>query len=105
MVAGRRMHKIREYQRRIDAVLEEARERREPIPPPISEEHAALRKRIEEAHQIFLDAEASCDVDPVSGIVDSPDARRAAVRMFQMMHEEQKLLEAHGVDSSPYQPE
>lgn len=102
MPAGRRMHKIREYQRRIDAVLEE--ERREPIPPPISEEHAALRKRIEEAHQILRDAENSEAFDPATGIIDSPNARRAAVRSIQMMYEEQELLEEHGVDWRPYQP-
>jgi hypothetical protein len=50
--SGRHGHKIREYKRRIDALLEAERERRKPpppIPPPISEEHAAMRERIERA--------------------------------------------------------
>jgi hypothetical protein len=105
MPAGRRMHKIREYQRRIDAVLEEEREHLESVPPPINEQHAALRKRMQEAHQILRDAENSEARDPVSGIVDSPDARRAAVRSIQIMYEERRLLEAHGVDWRPYQPD
>jgi hypothetical protein len=103
MVAGKHGHKLRQYRRRLDAVLAKERECREPIPPPISEEHAALRKRIEEAYQTLLDAEDSGDVESVSGIVDSPDARRAAVRMFQLMREEQDLLARHGVDRRHYQ--
>src|SRR5918994_3982023 len=52
MPAGRHGHKIREYKRRIDALLEAERERRNPPPPPplpISEEHAAMRERVERA--------------------------------------------------------
>jgi hypothetical protein len=44
---GRHGHKVRELKRRIDAVLEEERERHTPPPPPISSEHAAIRERIE----------------------------------------------------------
>jgi hypothetical protein len=56
MPAGRRGHKIREYKRRIDAVLEDERGRKAPPPPPISEEHAALRRRIaEDCAEIELD--------------------------------------------------
>ena len=40
---------MREYKRRIDALLEAEQERRKPPPPPISEEHAAIRERIERA--------------------------------------------------------
>lgn len=105
MPGGRRGHKVRELRRRIDTVLEEERERRRPIPPPVNEEHATLRKRIEEVSQMLRDAENSEDFDPVSGIIDSPDARRAAVRSIGMMYEEQKLLEAHGVDWRLFQPE
>jgi hypothetical protein len=47
MPAGRHGHKMREYKRRIDALLEEERERRKPPPPSISEEHAKLRDRIQ----------------------------------------------------------
>jgi hypothetical protein len=52
MPAGRHGHKMRQYKRRIDALLEAERERRRPLsppPPPINEEHAALRRRIVEA--------------------------------------------------------
>ena len=48
MPAGSRGHKIREYKRRIDSMLEDERDRRAPPPPSISEEHAALRERIAE---------------------------------------------------------
>jgi hypothetical protein len=100
--AGRRGHKIREFKRRIDAILEEERERWEPIPSPISEEHAELRKRIEEASQVLRDAEDSDegdeDFDPVMGMINNSETQRVAVRMFQLMHEERDLLEIHSVD-------
>ena len=48
-LGGRHGHTIRRLRRRMDAVLEEDRIRRGPIPPPISEEHAAMRERIERA--------------------------------------------------------
>src|SRR5215218_8646153 len=58
MPAGRHGHKMRQYKRRIDALLEAERERRRPLPPPpppINEEHAALRRQIAEAYRILLD--------------------------------------------------
>jgi hypothetical protein len=104
MPGGKRGHKIRAYQRRIDALLEEERESQQPIPPPISEEHAALRQRIEKASQFLLEAEKSDDCDPLTGIIDNPDVRRTAVRLLEMMREERELLSMHGIDWVPYQP-
>lgn len=104
MPAGKHRQKLRRIARRLEAVLEEEREKEQPTPPPINEEHALLRKRMEEASKIVRDAENSEAFDPATGIIDSPDARRAAVRSIQLMYEEQKLLEAHGLDPGPYQP-
>jgi hypothetical protein len=104
MPGGKRGHALRRTQRRIDALLEEEREYRQPIPPPISEEHAVLRSRIEEASQVLLEAEKSEDCDPVTGIIDNPAVRRTAVHLLNMMREEQELLGRHGVDWGPYQP-
>jgi hypothetical protein len=103
MPAGRRGHKIREYERRIDSLLEDERERRQPTPPPISEEHAALRERIAETcAEIDLDPEA-CDAwgRPLCTL----EGTGTALRALELMFEELELLECHGVDWRPYQSE
>ncbi len=103
MPAGRRGHKIREYQRRIDAVLEKERERRKPPPPPISEEHAALRKRIiDEWRAIEWDYSTCAETwygDPLPTLETLDHTTKA----MELMNEEKKLLAEHGVDYGPYE--
>jgi hypothetical protein len=97
---GRHGHKIREYQRRIDAVLERERERRRPPPPPISAEHAALRQGIIEALKAiewdFDDLDwrglPSITLETIDHSLDA----------LVLMREEEELLAKHGVDYRPY---
>jgi hypothetical protein len=105
MPAGRRGHKIREYKRRIDSVLEDERGRRASIPPPISEEHSALRERIAAAYRALLDPEDPGGTDLAKRVMANPKLADVAVRVLEMMSEECKLLEAQGVDWRPYQSE
>jgi hypothetical protein len=99
---GRHSHKIRELKRRIDAVLEEDRERWRPPPPPISAEHAALRERIvEEWRAIEWDYSHSADTwygDPSPTLEILNHSVEAAV----LMRQEKELLAEHGVDYRPY---
>ena len=108
MPAGRHGHKIREFQRRIDAVLEKERERRKPPPPPISEEHAALRRQMEEAVKPFkplLEARARGDYD-TEGLLDkireSPELMDASYEVLDLRLKERDLLAEHGVDWRAY---
>jgi hypothetical protein len=101
MAGGRRRHTIRSYQRRLDEVLSEERERRKPTPPPISEEHAILRRRIAEAC-------AEIELDPDThhlhgGPLCTPEGARAALRAQTLLFEEAEYLERHGVDWQLYQ--
>jgi hypothetical protein len=85
MPAGRHGHKMREYKRRIDALLEAERERRKPPPPPpppISEEHAAMRDRIERAWGAVV---------------------KLIPEGTEMAREEEEFLVSQGVDPRPYQ--
>ncbi len=101
MPAGRRGHKIREYQRRIDAVLERERERQKPVPPPISAEHAVLREKIiEECRAVEWDYDnldwrglPSCTLETVDH----------AVNAVVLMREEKELLARHGVPYHLYE--
>lgn len=105
MPAGRRGHKIREYQRRIDAVLERERERRRPLgppPPPISEEHAALRERIAEAHRTVYPPEDPQGADLEKRIDEDYDIANVAAELISLMRREEDLLAKHGVDWQPY---
>src|SRR5215217_9091440 len=81
MPAGKHGHKIREYKRRIDALLEAERERRRPLPPPpppISEEHAALRRQITELYRIlFDDPEKPEGTDPIEWFFEEKFDERA----------------------------
>jgi len=100
MPAGRRGHKIREYQRRIDAVLDKERELRRPPPPPISAEHAALREKIIEENRAI---EWDYDVLDWRGLpLCTPESAHHAVRVLELMFEEQELLAKHGVDWQLY---
>ena len=104
MPAGRSGHKIREFQRRIDAVLEKERERRKPPPPPISEEHAALRRQIAEASEPLLVAYYPEDPEGfLDKIRKSPELMDAAHEVMDLKFKEKELLAEHGVDWRLYQ--
>jgi hypothetical protein len=109
MPAGRHGHKMREFKRRVDALLEAERERRKPPPPPISEEHAALRRQIAEANkplEPLLGARARGDYD-TEGMLDkireSPELMDAAYEVLDLQLKERDLLAEHGVDWRLYQ--
>jgi len=115
MPAGRHSHKIREYMRRIDALLEEERERRRPVPPPpppINEEHAALRKQIAELHRIlFNDPEKPEDTDPFEWFEErfderakeNPELHDISGDYMDLVCKEVELLAENGVDYGPYE--
>jgi len=110
MPAGRHGHKIREYKRRIDALLEAERERRRPLdppPPPISEEHAALRRRIAEACRTLLDPEDSEGTDSIERLEErleeNPELANIAAEYIALVREEVGLLAENGVDYRPYE--
>jgi hypothetical protein len=103
---GRHGHKVRELKRRIDAVLEEERERHTPLPPPVSEEHAAIRERIE-----LLWAEFIGPLDPESPdfrerlderIAKDPDIANVGARALEVAREEEEYLASLGVDPRPW---
>jgi hypothetical protein len=103
---GRHGHKVRELKRRIDAVLDEERAAREPLPLPISSEHAAMRERIEQLWAEFIGP-----LDPESRdfrvkldrrIAENPDLVNDAADLLGLMQEEQRFLAGEGVDPRPY---
>ena len=106
---GRHGRKLREFKRRVDALLEAERERRKPPPPPISEEHAALRRQIAKANkplEPLLGARARGDYD-TEGMLDkireSPELMDAAYEVLDLQLKERDLLAEHGVDWRLYQ--
>jgi succinate dehydrogenase flavin-adding protein (antitoxin of CptAB toxin-antitoxin module) len=120
MPAGRHGHKIREYKRRIDALLEAQRERRRPLsppPPPINEEHAALRRRIAEAYRTLFDPEApeglldTEDPDLLEWfeetyderVKENPELANILRTLIRLQREEVELLAKNGVDYRPYE--
>jgi succinate dehydrogenase flavin-adding protein (antitoxin of CptAB toxin-antitoxin module) len=121
MPAGRHGHKMRQYKRRIDALLEEERERRRPLsppPPPINEEHAALRRQIAELYRILFD-----DPEDPEGLLDSedpnlfewfeetfdervkenPELDNILRTLVRLQREEDELLAKNGVDYRAYE--
>jgi succinate dehydrogenase/fumarate reductase flavoprotein subunit len=105
MPAGRHSHKIREYKRRIDALLETERERRKPpppIPPPISEEHAAIRERIERAWGAVVKLIPE-GTDLEEAMDQSAEIRNLMIDFVVMADEEVEFLVSRGVDPRPYQ--
>jgi hypothetical protein len=121
MPAGRHGHKMREYKRRIDALLEAQRERRRPLsppPPPINEEHAALRRQIAEAYRTLFD-----DPEGPEGLLDpedpdliewfeetydervkeNPELDNIAGDYIVLVRKEVELLAENGVDYRPYE--
>ena len=103
MPAGRHGHKLREFKRRIDAVLEKERERRKPPPPPISEEHAALRERIVEEWKAIEWDYSQCAHTNDGRPLPTPKGLDHAHNAMELMDEEEKLLAEHDVDYRPYQ--
>jgi hypothetical protein len=98
---GRHGHKVRELKRRIDVVLEEERAAQEPPPPPISEEHAAMRERIERCLGALFDPDDP-DKDLDERIREDPDRANDAVDCLVLMQEEQAFLAGLGVEPRPY---
>ena len=105
MPAGRHGHKIREFRRRIDALLEAERERRKPpppLPPPISEEHAAIRDRVEHAWGAVIKLIPE-GTDYEEAMDQSEEIRDLTLDFLVMADEEVEFLRSHGVDPRPYQ--
>jgi hypothetical protein len=105
MPAGRHGHKIREYKRRIDALLEAERERRKPpppIPPPISEEHAAMRERIERAWGAVVKLIPE-GIDLEEAMDESERIRDLTIDVLMMEGEEVEFLASQDVDPRPYE--
>jgi hypothetical protein len=103
---GRHGHTLRELRRRMDAVLEEERARRGPVPPPISAEHAAMRDRIERGLAALLDPqdpERSIDELIEELIEENPGLASAAAQLLGLMREEWEFLASLGVDPRPYE--
>jgi hypothetical protein len=100
---GRHGHTIRQLRRRIDEVLADDQERRKPPPPPISDEHRALRKRIDETYRALLGSEASENADPLERVMENPELATDALRIQDMIFQERKMLEARGLDWRPFQ--
>jgi hypothetical protein len=120
MPAGRHGHKIREYKRRIDALLEEERERRRPLsppPPPINQEHHDLRRQIAELYRILFDSEEpeglldTEDPDLLEWFEETYDKRVKAnpelanmlATLIRLQREEYNLLAKNSVDHRPYE--
>jgi hypothetical protein len=118
--AGRHGHKIREYKRRIDALLEAQRERRRPLsapPPPINEEHAALRRQIAELYRTLFDPEGPEGLldpdDPelwewfeetyAERVKENPELDDIGATLMDLQSEEVELLAKNGVDYRPYE--
>jgi hypothetical protein len=105
---------MRQYKRRIDALLEAEGERRKPLPPPrppIDEEHAALRRQIAELYRILLDdPEKPKGIDKWAWFEESFDERLKENpelddiidRCISLVDKEVELLAKNGVDYSPY---
>jgi hypothetical protein len=100
----------------MDAVLEEDRITRGPIPPPISEEHAAMRERIEHALGAMYEKVAQAlegkDLDEAvredpdlalhEAVGENPEIGNDAAIYIMMAREEAAFLASQGVDPRPY---
>ena len=105
MPAGRNGRKVREYKRRIDALLEAERERRKlppPPPPPISEEHAAIRGRVERAWGAVVKLIPE-GIDLEEAMDESEEIRNRTIDILMMEDEEVEFLARQGVDPRPYE--
>src|SRR5215218_4059581 len=116
-LGGRHGHTVRRLRRRMDAVLEEDRERRRPPPPPISEEHAAIRERVERAWGAMYakvaralegkEIDEGVREDPELAFEEAckydPDLLSAPAHIIVMAREEATFLASQGVDYRPYE--
>jgi hypothetical protein len=114
MSGGKHGHTIRRLRRRIDAVLEAERERNSPLPappPPINEEHAALRRQIAKLYRIlFDDPEKPEGIDKWEWfgerfnerVKENPELDNVEDEYIELVDKEVELLAEHGVDYSPY---
>ena len=105
MAAGKHSHKVRQYMRRIDALLEAEQERRKPPPPPpppISAEHAAMRERIERAWGAVVKLIPE-GTDFEEAMDQSEEVRDVTLDYLEMAREEVEFLASQGVDPRPYE--
>jgi succinate dehydrogenase/fumarate reductase flavoprotein subunit len=102
MPADRHRHKIREYKRRIDVLVEAERERQKPPPPPISEEHAAIRDRIGRAWGAVVKLIPE-GTDLEEALDQSEELRDLTIDIGELIGEEAKFLVSQGVDPRPYE--
>jgi hypothetical protein len=105
MPAGKHTRKIREYTRWIDALLEAERERWKPPlppPPPISEEHAAMRDRIERAWGAVVKLIPE-GTDYEEAMDQSEEIRDLTLDFLVMADEEVAFLASQGVEPRPYE--
>jgi hypothetical protein len=120
MPAGRHSHRLREFMRRADRLLEAERERRRPLrppPPPINEEHAALRRQIAELYRIIFapeDPEALLNLEDPDliewfeetydeRVKENPELDDIGFTLMELQSEEVELLAKNGVDYRPYE--
>ena len=106
--AGRHRHRLREFMRRADRLLEAERERRRPLsppPPPISEEHADLRRQIAEFYRTLLDPENPEGTETMERLEERIDENRelanVGAQLIALKREERELLAKNGVDYPP----
>ena len=105
MPAGKSPRKLRQFTRRIDRLLAAERERSRPPtspPPPISEEHAAIREHIERAWGAVLKLIPE-GTDYEEAIDQSEEIRDLTLDYLEMADGEVEFLASQGVDSRPYQ--
>ena len=98
MPAGRHGHKMREYKRRIDALLEAERERRKPPPPPISEEHVAMREHIERAWGVVV-KQIPEGTDLEEALDQSEELRDLTIDISVLIDEERAFLVSQGAEA------
>jgi hypothetical protein len=110
MPAGKHGHKMREYKRRIDALVGAERERRRPLsppPPPINEEHTALRRQIAEGYRTLLDLKIPEGPDQMKWLeermLENPELASVGAQLITLQREERSLLAKNGVDYRPYE--
>jgi len=82
-------------------VLEEERAACEPPPPPISEEHAAMRERIEWG-MAELEGQIPDGKSLDEAICENPELANDAADLVELMREEHEFLAGQGVDPQPY---
>jgi hypothetical protein len=101
MPAGRHGHKMREFKRRIETLVEAERERQKPPPPPISEKHAAMRDRIERTMGA-LDEQIPEGTDFEEAMEQIPEVADLSLEILVLAREEHAFLASQGVDPRPY---